>query len=99
MIYLATAAKLDLVPIKPDSFVQTEFARRHLIVLQNEKFWYVRPEDYIISKLNAYMATKSERQLADLVNVLKTQKDRLDLEYIRRWSDHFNTRTQLEFLL
>jgi len=73
-IYLSTAAKIDLVPIKPDSFAQAEFNRRQVVNINDAKFWYVTPEDYAISKLKTYASTKSERQLADLKNVLATQK-------------------------
>ena len=98
-ILLETAAKVDLVPIKPDPFAQTEFNRRHPVVVQGEKYWYVTPEDYVISKLKTYVTTKSDRQLSDLRNVIETQKEKLDLEYIRYWADRSGIRNELEALL
>lgn len=98
-IYLATAAKVDLVPIKPDPFAQTEFARRRLIMVADEKAWFVTPEDYIISKLQTYVKTKSDLQLADLKNVLGMQMDKMDWNYIWVWVDRFNLRKELEALL
>jgi len=97
-IFLATAAKVDLIPIKPDAFAQTEFKRRRIVMVQNEKYWYVTPEDYIISKLKSYVASKSERQLFDLKNVLETQKDKLDFAYLNHWFDVFNLRQEFEKL-
>lgn len=98
-IYLATAAKVDLVPIKPEPFAQTEFTRRRLILIENKNYWYVTPEDYIISKLRTYVVSKSERQLTDLKNVLATQKDKLDLNYLRGWAARFNLNDEFEALL
>ncbi len=98
-IYLATAAKVDLVPLKSDQFAQTEFGRRRLVMIQNEKYWYVTPEDYIILKLKSYVETKSDRQLADLKNVLETQKTDLDWNYLRHWVERFNLSNELEALL
>lgn len=98
-IYLATAAKVDLVPLKPEPFAQTEFSRRRTIVIENANYLYVTPEDYIISKLKTYVVSKSERQLSDLKNVLATQKENLDLAYLHKWVAYFNLSQELEALL
>jgi hypothetical protein len=98
-IYLATAAKVDLVPIKPDPFAQSEFGRRRLIMVEDKETWFVTPEDYIISKLRTYVETKSDLQLADLKNVLGMQKNKMDWHYIWMWIDRFNLRKELEALL
>jgi hypothetical protein len=98
-IYLATAAKVDFVPLRPEPFAQTEFKRRRLILIGNKDYWYVTPEDYIISKLRTDVASKSERQLSDLKNVLATQQDKLDLNYLRHWARHFDLSNELEPLL
>ena len=99
VIYLATAAKVDLVPLKPDSFAQTEFNRRHLIMIRDENAWFVTPEDYIISKLRTYIATKSDFQLADLQNVVGLQMDNLDWSYVWAWVERFNLRSELETIV
>lgn len=98
-IYLTTAAKVDLVPIKPDPFAQTEFSRRHPIMVRGEKYWFVTAEDYIISKLRTYATTRSDRQLQDLRSVLATQHDKLEWNYLHAWLDRFNLREELEKLL
>lgn len=99
VIYLATAAKVDLVPLKPDSFAQTEFNRRHLIMIQDENAWFVTPEDYIISKLRTYITTKSDFQLTDLQNVVGLQMDNLDWNYVWAWAERFNLRSELETIV
>jgi len=98
-IYLATAAKVDLVPIKPDPFEQTEFSRRRPVIIEGAKYWYVTPEDYIIYKLKTYVVSKSERQLKDLKNVIATQTGKLDLDYLRLWATRLNLSQELEALL
>ena len=99
VIYLATAAKVDLVPLKPEPFAQTEFNRRHLIMIRDENAWFVTPEDYIISKLRTYIATKSDFQLADLQNVVGLQMDNLDWSYVWAWVERFNLRSELETIV
>lgn len=99
VIYLATAAKVDLVPLKPDSFAQTEFNRRHLIMIRDENAWFVTPEDYIISKLRTYITTKSDFQLTDLQNVVGLQMDNLDWSYVWAWVERFNLRSELETIV
>ena len=99
VIYLATAAKVDLVPLKPEPFAQTEFNRRHLIMIQDENAWFVTPEDYIISKLRTYITTKSDFQLADLQNVVGLQMDNLDWNYVWAWAERLNLRSELETIV
>lgn len=99
VIYLATAAKVDLVPLKPESFAQTEFNRRHLIMIRDENAWFVTPEDYIISKLRTYITTKSDFQLTDLQNVVGLQMDNLDWNYVWAWAERFNLRSELETIV
>ena len=99
VIYLATAAKVDLVPLKPEPFAQTEFNRRHLIMIRDENAWFVTPEDYIISKLRTYITTKSDFQLADLQNVVGLQMDNLDWSYVWAWVERFNLRSELETIV
>lgn len=97
-IYLATAAKVDLVPIKPEPFEQTEFSRRRLVMIEGEKYWYITPEDYILYKLKTYVVSKSERQLNDLKNVIATQAGKLDLTYLRLWATRLNLSQEFEKL-
>ena len=99
VIYLATAAKVDLVPLKPEPFAQTEFNRRHLIMIQDENAWFVTPEDYIISKLRTYITTKSDFQLTDLQNVVGLQMDNLDWNYVWAWAERFNLHSELETIV
>lgn len=98
-IYLTTAAKVDLVPIKPDPFAQAEFSRRHPITVRGGKYWFVTAEDYIISKLRTYAMTHSDRQRQDLRSVLATQSDKLDWNYLHDWAARFNLREELEKLI
>ena len=74
VVSLTSAAKVDLVPLKPDPFAQTEFNRRQSLAIGADKFGYVTPEDYVVAKLKTYVATNSERQWHDLKNVVATQK-------------------------
>ncbi len=61
-IYLATAAKVDLVPIKPEPFDQTEFSRRRFVMIEGEKYWYIAPDEMerICERIRKYHRTASD---------------------------------------
>ena len=56
------------------------------------------PEDVVLAKLRWYRAggEVSERQWRDVLGVLRIQADRLDIEYLRTWSDTLGVRDLAE---
>jgi hypothetical protein len=42
-------------------------------------------EDVILSKLEWAKMSESDRQIADVTGILRTQGDALDIDYIERW--------------
>ena len=59
------------------------------------------PEDIILSKLEWYRmgGEASDRQLRDILGVLKTKAGQLDLEYMRRWAKPLKVEDLLEKVL
>ncbi|HWW74082.1 MAG TPA: hypothetical protein VNZ44_01730 [Pyrinomonadaceae bacterium] len=81
---------------------QLERARREALLPGEAGSAYVAsPEDTVLSKLRWYRrgGGVSERQLSDVLGVLKVQGERLDLEYMREWADSLGVLDLLEQLL
>jgi hypothetical protein len=64
---------------------QEEFGRRQSIDLIGVNVPVPSPEDIVLAKLEWGDNTES-RQFADAVSVLSTYKDRIDSDYLHRWS-------------
>ncbi|MBC7932573.1 MAG: hypothetical protein H7Z38_18595 [Rubrivivax sp.] len=98
-------SKIDVYVIKDDEFSRQELERRRLEALlpgdEMGKVYIASPEDTVLSKLRWYRrgGEVSERQLSDVVGVLKVQSGRLDLEHMRAWADRLDVRDLLEQLL
>ncbi len=76
--------KIDFVVRKDSEYRRKEFSRRRKISVDGQSFYVVAPEDLILSKLDWAKDTRSEVQLTDVRNLLKSVK-RLDRRYLARW--------------
>lgn len=88
VIHSETQFKVDVFTPKREGFAAKEFARR-----QQKEFgtgsgrtvFFASAEDTVLAKLEWYRRGNevSEQQWRDVVTVLKVQRNRLDLEYMR----------------
>jgi hypothetical protein len=93
--------KVDVFIPRPRPFLQSQLARA-----QNQTFIFEKeisakfssPEDTILSKLEWYRmgGEISERQWRDILGVLKTRTDDLDLHYLRKWAAQLNVSDLLD---
>jgi hypothetical protein len=83
-----SGTKIDLVIRKERPFSVEELRRRTRAVLRSGvKAAIVTAEDSVLSKLEwAKASGGSERQIGDVIGVLKVQGDRLDESYVERWA-------------
>lgn len=51
-------------------------------------------EDVVLSKLEWAKLSESERQIADVVGILRTQGEELDQVYIERWATALGVEAQ-----
>ncbi len=91
LIHLNTMFKVDIFVRSQRAFDQEQFkrrVRRTLADLPNSEAYVASVEDNILAKLEWYRlgGEVSDRQWQDITNVIKVQRERLDLPYLRRWA-------------
>jgi hypothetical protein len=86
MIHNALVVKVDCVVRKDTEYRRGEFARRRPIWIMGQRVALVAPEDLILSKLDWAKAGRSQMQLDDVRNLLRTVQG-LDLACLNRWAD------------
>ncbi|HEX8149082.1 MAG TPA: hypothetical protein VF591_18005 [Pyrinomonadaceae bacterium] len=104
LIHLDTLIKIDIYVPKDDEFGRQQFRRvRRETLLPGEAggAYISAPEDTVLAKLQWHRrgGEVSERQLSDVLGVLKVQRERLDLEYLREWAERLGVLDLLEGLL
>jgi hypothetical protein len=104
LIHLDTMFKVDIYIPKDDEFSRQQFknARRETLLPGEAGSAYIAaPEDTILAKLQWHRrgGEVSERQLTDVLGVLKVQGKRLDIEYLREWAGRLEVLDLLERLL
>jgi hypothetical protein len=82
-----TLLKVDLIVRKYTEYRQFEFTRRKRLRLEDFEVWIVSKEDLILSKLDWARDSDSERQRADVENLIATG---CDMEYLKTWSAKLN---------
>ncbi|MDN5941458.1 MAG: hypothetical protein L0H94_06220 [Nitrospira sp.] len=92
MIHNALVVKVDCVVRKETEYRREEFTRRRAISVADWKFFIVSPEDLILSKLDWAKESRSQMQLDDVRNLLRSVQG-LDTEYLNRWADRLGLTT------
>jgi hypothetical protein len=77
--------KIDFVVRKDTPYRRREFSRRKKITIDGQPLYVVATEDLILSKLVWAKDSRSELQLSDVRNRLRSVK-RLNRRYLARWS-------------
>lgn len=86
MIHNALVVKVDCVVRKDSEYRREEFRRRRPVSLAGQRVSLVAPEDLILSKLDWAKESRSQMQLDDVRNLLRSVQE-LDLGYLDRWVD------------
>lgn len=77
--------KVDFILRKDSPYRRREFSRRKKIAIDGHSFYLVAPEDLILSKLDWAKDSRSEMQLSDVRNLLKSVRP-LNRRYLARWA-------------
>ena len=101
IIHLKTMFKIDGFVLKQRSYDQQAFQRKRKDYLSEEmafSIFLASPEDTILSKLEWYKAGNlvSDRQWQDILGVMRVQKDRLDIAYLKKWGEQLGILDLLE---
>ena len=94
-IHSETLYKVDLFVSKGTEFEKKQLERRQLRSVDPEDqkaAYFATPEDTILAKLAWYRLGNeiSDQQWRDIMGVVKMQRGKLDLEYLRHWSAELN---------
>jgi hypothetical protein len=76
--------KVDFVVRKDSRYRRTEFSRRKKVFIDDQTLYFVAAEDLVLSKLVWAKDSRSELQLSDVRNLLKSVKG-LHRRYLTRW--------------
>ena len=86
--------KIDFIPRKPRAFSREEFERRKSIDLNGQRIDVASAEDTVIAKLEWAKLGESERQIEDVIGILRVQRDAIDRAYIERWVQSLGLQAQ-----
>ncbi|HEU4508970.1 MAG TPA: DUF6036 family nucleotidyltransferase [Pyrinomonadaceae bacterium] len=100
-IHFDSVFKVDFFVPKADDFSRAQLDRRQSRRLsrdRDETVWVASAEDTILAKLRWFRAGQetSTTQWSDVVGVLGTSRDTLDVEYLRRWAKELDVYDLLE---
>lgn len=77
--------KIDFIVRKNSPYRRREFSRRKKITVDDRSLHLAAPEDLILSKLEWAKDSRSEMQLSDVRNLLKSVQG-LNRRYMARWA-------------
>ena len=83
-----TGVKFDFMAYQDSDYNWTAFERRRKVSFLGIECSVASPEDLIISKLQWYNLSKSEKQLGDIVFLL--HETTLDKQYLELWTQKLN---------
>jgi hypothetical protein len=91
ILHLATMFKVDVFVTGADELLSIELSRKQRVrVLEEPRadLFVASPEDMVLQKLMWYRdgGEVSDRQWGDVIGVLKTQGNRMDLAYLHQWA-------------
>ncbi len=83
-----TGMKVDFWIAKPSVFDRSRLERRKPQEILGATVYFSSPEDVILSKLDWYAKSQSDRQLDDITSIIEFSGDVLDKEYLRVMAQH-----------
>lgn len=87
VIDTTTGWKVDLVHIRDRPFSVAEFERRVPATILGVPVFVATVEDTVLAKLEWSKVSRSDRQVQDVVDLLRVRGSDLDDDYLDRWAD------------
>lgn len=85
-----SGVKVDFWVEKGDINSPPEFKNKRKQKVSGQDVFFISPEDLIISKLEWYKLSESDRHIDDVKSVLKVSGDKLNKKYLNHWISKFN---------
>lgn len=98
-IHPQTGLKVDFFVQDDQPYNKLKFKRAVLRDNYGRGISFISPEDLILGKLRWSKESGSEKQQEDIKNVLRNNKLKLDMDYIRGWAEKHDTIDKLEQLI
>ena len=83
LLHQETLVKVDCIIRKETEFQRAAFSNRSKMIFGEFEVWTISKEDLILSKLHWAKDSKSEMQMRDVANMLRTKYDE---DYVRNWA-------------
>lgn len=77
--------EIELFDISDEPFDRSRFARRQRTTLEGHTVWLPTAEDVIVQKLRWAKLGKRDKDILDVVSILKIRHEKLDWVYIEDW--------------
>jgi hypothetical protein len=90
IIHRETALRADIYVLSRDPLQQWGFSQRRALDLESDRITLAPPEYVVLSKLEYYRDSGSERHLRDIAMILRISEGEVDLGAIAEWVDRLH---------
>ncbi len=100
IIIPAIGLKVDVMIPEDSAYDKCRMQRIRRLHLDNKTMvFYASPEDVIIKKLEYYKIGGSEKHIRDIGGILRSQREKIDRAYIRKWVDEMDLNVEWGLIL
>lgn len=99
VIDITNGWKFDLIVRRARPFSAEEFGRRKAAMIDGLDVPVASAEDIVLSKLEWSKQSRSDRQRADVVAVVRANRDTLDRAYLERWAPRLGVADELHQII
>lgn len=99
LIHNETQTKVDFWIVKETEFDKERFGRRIKAEIHGVPAFMPTAEDLIITKLDWYKQSDTQKHYDDVVGIFEIQKGKLDVDYIKKWAKQFTFEDIVENIL
>lgn len=93
-----TGVKVDFWILKEDAFDVLRMKRRVAKEILGKQVYFISPEDLILSKLQWYQQSWSDKHLEDVKSVIKISGETLNKGYLTQWAKKLDVLDNLKKL-